>query len=197
MRKCKDFNIKWSKTVDYCSDLDYNKYGLENTIMKDVQKLAAECLVDLATLGIPYGRVKRWVINSRAKARWGLCKKLPDGCFEIEIAETLLQDDVADMSVKNTVMHELLHTCPGCLRHTGKWKQYATLVNRRMPIYNITRTTSSEEKGVTVRRKEPVYRYILKCSDCGGEIRRQKKSRVVEHPEKYRCTCGGKLIRKQ
>lgn len=43
--------------------------------MKEIQKLAAQCMAELASLGIPYGRVKRWVINTRAKARWGLCEK--------------------------------------------------------------------------------------------------------------------------
>ena len=163
--------------------------------MKDILKLAAECQADLASIGIPYGRVKRWVINTRAKARWGLCKKLPDGGFEIEIAEALLQNDVDDIAVKNTMLHELLHTCLGCLKHTGRWKQYADKVNRLLPMYNIKRTTSAEEKGVAVKRKEPEYRYILKCYDCNKEIRRQKKSAVIEHPEHYRCTCGGKLNR--
>ena len=165
--------------------------------MKDIRKLAAQCQSDLASIGIPYGRVKTWVINCRAKARWGLCKRRSDGYYEIEIAEVLLQDCVSNIAAKNTIIHELLHTCPGCLKHTGRWKQYANKVNRLLPQYNIKRTTSAEEKGVAVRRKEPVYRYILKCCNCGNEIRRQKKTAITEHPEHYRCKCGGKLARVQ
>ena len=165
--------------------------------MKDLQKIAAECQADLASIGIPYGRVKLWIINCRAKARWGLCKKRQDGSYEIEIAEALLQDDVDDIAAKDTIIHELLHTCPGCLKHTGRWKQYADKVNRMLPQYNIKRTTSAAEKGVTVRRKEPTYRYILKCTDCAREIKRQKKSAVIEHPEHYRCTGGRRLKRIQ
>lgn len=93
--------------------------------MKDLQELASQCRAELASLQIPYGKVKIWSINCRAKARWGLCKKLPDGTYEIEIAKTLLQDDVSDNAVKNTIVHELLHSCPGCFKHTGRWKQYA------------------------------------------------------------------------
>ena len=163
--------------------------------MKDLQELATQCQAELASIGIPFRRVKIWSINCRAKARWGLCKKLPDGTYEIEIAKALLQDDVDDIAVKNTIIHELLHSCPGCVKHTGRWKQYATRVNRYLPQYNIKCTTSAEEKGVAVRRNEPVYRYILKCCDCGNEIRRQKKSAAIEHPEHYRCKCGGKLSR--
>ena len=161
--------------------------------MKDLQKLADECQADLISIDIPYGRVKLWVINYRSKARWGLCKKRPDGYFEIEIAEALLQDGVSDIAAKNTIIHELLHTCPGCLKHTGRWKMYADKVNRLLPQYHIKRITSTEEKGVEDRRKTPVYRYILRCAACGKEIKRQKKTAVVEHPEYYRCKCGGKL----
>ena len=163
--------------------------------MKDLQELAAQCRAELASIQIPYGKVRIWSVNCRAKARWGLCKKLPDGTYEIEIAKALLQDDVDDIAVKNTVIHELLHTCPGCFKHTGRWKQYADKVNRLLPQYNIKRVTSAEEKGVEVRRKKPEYRYILRCSSCGNEIKRQKKTAVIDHPEHYRCTCGGKLIR--
>lgn len=147
--------------------------------MKDIRKLGSQCMADLASINIPYGKVRLWGVNCRAKARWGLCKKRPDGCCEIEIAEALLQDDVSDIAVKNTIIHELLHTCPGCFKHTGRWKQYADRVNRYLPQYNIKRTTSAEEKGVAVRRKEPVYRYILKCCDCGYEIKRQKQTVVI------------------
>lgn len=165
--------------------------------MKDLQELAFRCRAELASLQIPYGKVKIWSINCRAKARWGLCKKLPDGTYEIEIAKALLQDDVDDIAVKNTIIHELIHTCPGCFKHTGKWKQYADRVNRYLPQYNIKAATSEIEKGVAIERKAPVYRYCLKCSSCGTEIKRQKKTAVIEHPEHYRCKCGGKLTRIQ
>ena len=165
--------------------------------MKDIRKLGSQCMADLASINIPYGKVRLWVVNCRAKARWGLCKKRPDGYYEIEIAEALLRDDVDDVAVKNTIIHELLHTCPGSFKHTGRWKQYADKVNRLLPQYNIKRTTSAEEKGIEVRRKEPIYRYILRCCSCGKEFKRQKKTSVNEHPEHYRCTCGGKFTRIQ
>ena len=75
--------------------------------MKDLHKLVAECQADLASIDISYGRVKTWVINCRAKARWGLCKKRSDGYFEIEISGALLDDNVSDVAAKNTIIHEL------------------------------------------------------------------------------------------
>ena len=34
------------------------------------------------------------VVNSRAKKRWGLCTKNPNGTFTIQISDRLLKDDV-------------------------------------------------------------------------------------------------------
>lgn len=83
-----------------------------------------------------------------------------------------------DQTLKDTIVHELLHTVPGCLDHKGKWEMYAELVNRRLPQYTIKRTASWEEKGIMIDRGEPVYRYILQCSNCGAEFPRERKSKA-------------------
>lgn len=163
--------------------------------MKDLMKLVEECRRDLLSVHILPGDVRNWSVNKRAKARWGYCVKVARGLFDIQIAASLLQDDVDDQAVKDTIAHELLHTVPGCFKHTGKWKQYATAVNYLLPQYNIKAQSSYEDKGLEDTRPEPEYRYVLKCLQCGAEIKRQKKSAAVEHPEHYRCVCGGRLTR--
>jgi len=163
--------------------------------MKDLRKLAGECQRDLLSLQIHTGKVRNWSVNTRAKARWGLCTKVAPGLFDIQIAASLLQDEVEDQAAKDTIVHELLHTIPGCFKHTGKWKQYAETVNYLLPQYSIKARSSYEEKGLEDTRPKPRYRYTLKCLQCGTEIKRQKKSAAVEHPERYRCKCGGHLTR--
>lgn len=81
--------------------------------MKDLNKLASECEQDLLSIGIQPGKVNRWIINTRAKCRWGLCKTVQTGLFDISIAARLLQDDIDDQAAKNTILHELLHTVKG------------------------------------------------------------------------------------
>lgn len=163
--------------------------------MKNLLELARDCQKELACLRIPWGKVRNWSVNTRAKARWGLCTKVGRGVFDIQIAASLLDDTIDDQAAKDTIAHELLHTVPGCFKHTGKWKQYAELINKLMPHYSIKTRTSYADKGVEDLRSAPTYRYILKCEQCGREVRRQKKSAVIEHPENYRCKCGGKLKR--
>ena len=163
--------------------------------MKNLMKLVGESQRDLASLNIRTGNVRNWSVNTRAKARWGYYVKVSKGLFDIQIAAALLQDDVDDQAVKDTIVHELLHTIPGCFKHTGKWKQYANTINRLLPQYKIKRGSSYEEKGLEDLRPKPQCRYILKCLRCGSEIGRQRMSAAVEHPEHYRCKCGGRLTR--
>lgn len=165
--------------------------------MKDLMKLAAECKEELDAIDIPYRTVRNWIVNSRAQCRWGLCKYVSEGVYDIQISARLLKDDVPDISAKNTIIHELLHTVKGGNGHKGKWKEYAEQVNRAYPQYNIKRTTSSEEKGVpqtkrTTRNYE--VKYEIRCTRCGGSVYRRKASSVVQHPERYRCMkCNAKL----
>lgn len=91
--------------------------------MKDLLRLAQQCQNDLLSVGIRCGNVRSWTVNTRAKARWGLCKKVGRNLYDIQIAESLLQDNVSDQAAKDTIAHELIHTVPCCFSHTGKWKQ--------------------------------------------------------------------------
>ena len=57
--------------------------------------------------------------------------------------------------------------------------------------YAIARTDSPERLGVENKR---VVRYLVRCGGCGAEIPRARRSRLVEHPEEFRCAkCGGTL----
>lgn len=164
--------------------------------MKNLDVLVSECENDLSSIGITFGTVRNWTINTRAKKRWGQCKKISSDVFDINISYRLLDDNVSDQAAKNTIMHELLHTVKGCYGHKGLWKTLADKVNKLLPQYTIKRTTSSSEKGVAeISSYNPMpYRYTIECLSCGKISYRKKKSRVIEYPSSYRCgCCGGKL----
>ena len=160
-------------------------------IMKDLQKLANECIADLTAARMRIRTVRNWIIGTNKKNLWGLCQTVGDGVFDISISEILLQDDVDDQQVKNTIAHELLHTVEGCMNHGRYWHKLARLVNERCPQYNIKDRTSAEEKGIHIE-----YKYILRCTKCGAQAGRHRRSRFVDHPENYICSkCGGKFER--
>ena len=98
--------------------------------MKDLIRLVAICQADLDSLGVKYGKVSNWTVNTRAKRRLGQCKKAGLGLFDINISEALLNDDIDDQISLDTIMHELLHTVQGCFNHGEKWKSYAKYINQ-------------------------------------------------------------------
>lgn len=68
-----------------------------------------------------------------------------------------LREDTDIDGLKNTIIHELLHTCKGCMKHTGEWKQLAEKVNRYYG-YNIKRCDSADEKGISEEQKEKIQK---------------------------------------
>jgi predicted SprT family Zn-dependent metalloprotease len=167
--------------------------------MKDFEKLKNECLEEIEEAGIRIGPIKSWSINTRARTRWGFCKRDRDGSYTIQIAAQLLSDDrVSEKACKETIIHELLHTCRGGMKHTGKWKEYAELMNRRYG-YDIKRITTGTEKGLeeyTPTRSLPV-KYVFVCGGCGTTIYRKRDSKFTRYYRQYLCTrCGAKAWRK-
>lgn len=159
---------------------------------KDYVRLRNECLREVKALGIKTGVITEWKINSRAKTRLGQCTKHPDRTYEIQIAELLLtQDQVTEQDVKEVIIHEILHTCYGCMKHTGRWKIYAEKMNASYG-YHITRTKNVEQLGLpkhTVKRRRVKYVYV--CAGCGQRVERTRECKFTRHPEWYCCgRCG-------
>lgn len=156
--------------------------------MKDFLELREECLNETKAVGIPIGEVSLWSVNKRAKTRWGRCKAKRDGSYEIEIAKCLLEDDrISKKACKETIIHELLHTTKGGMRHTGVWKEYATLMNRTYG-YNIKRVTTGNEKGIeNYKGSERPVKYIFTCGVCGAIIYRKRDSAFTRNYKHYGC----------
>lgn len=162
--------------------------------MKDFEGLIEICMNEVTSAGIEPGVISLWKINTRAKQRWGMCKKnASDGTFEIQIASVLLADDrVSEKACKTTIIHEILHTCKDSMKHTGNWKKYAEIMNAKYG-YDIKRTTSNDEKGVEdyapVRRLS--YKYGFYCTKCGQQIWKKKVCRFTKYFRNYTCgICG-------
>ena len=105
----------------------------------------------------------------------------------IEVAQRVAEGPAE--GCRETLAHELLHTCYGCRNHGRRWKSYAEKMNRAYG-YSISRSSTNEEMGVGDARP---YRYLVRCQNCGMEFKRFRASNLTRHPERYRCKCGGKL----
>ncbi|PWM22537.1 MAG: sprT domain-containing protein [Oscillospiraceae bacterium] len=154
----------------------------------DPDRLLAQVIAEAKSLGIPVSAAiaPQVRINARARTRFGRCV-CRSGRFFIELSARLL--DAPEQSCRQTLAHEVLHTCPGCQNHQARWKSYAARMNTAFG-YRIGRTGVSQELGIEEDR--PV-RYRLVCEQCGAELTRMRKSPLIAHPERYRCRCGGRL----
>ncbi|QHI72277.1 SprT-like domain-containing protein [Aminipila terrae] len=138
-------------------------------------------------------------INRRARSRFGCCKKIRKGLresFEIELSYRLL--GCQEKFIKQTLAHEILHTCPGCDNHGALWKKYADTMNETYG-YRIKRTDTAEQLGIKedgkLKRQPLKENYVLVCKKCGIRISRTRMSNVIKNPSNYRCKCGGNLER--
>lgn len=147
---------------------------------------------ELDRLKIKYAPQIGFTVNRRAKTRLGICRR-SGGKYTVEIAASLLDEQTPEALLIETLMHEILHTCRGCMNHTGRWKQLAETVSAAYG-YNITRTAKRDDlpENIAVNLK-PKYRVV--CQSCGAVYERYKKSAVVVHPERYRCGKCGKPLK--
>ena len=124
--------------------------------MRDLNKVAYDCMEKLKKINIPITNNVTFSINTRAKKRWGQCRRNPNNSYSININVNLLKEENGIEGLENTVIHELLHTCPNCMNHGQEWKKYAKMVYDTYG-YNIQRCSDAYEKGISgaEKPKEP------------------------------------------
>jgi predicted SprT family Zn-dependent metalloprotease len=159
-----------------------------------VKRIYEESLMQLRGIGIcPAGPVERVSINYRARKRLGCCKRTGTGLaprYQIEISH--LCRGLEGRQLKEIIIHELLHTCRGSMNHGIRWKENAARVKKELG-YDISSTANFEKLGIS-DAVAGNFRYSITCMNCGSVMYRLKKSKVVLHPESYRCSrCGGML----
>lgn len=162
--------------------------------MKNLILLTSECMKELDMLRIPYGNILELEVNTRAMKRWGQCKKISNG-YSINISARLLEDSISDQSTKETILHELLHTCENCFDHGIEWKRLAQKVNQAYG-YQIKRTTEADEKGIAEMPVLTQVKHRFHCAGCGAVIERVRESKFTKNYHQYRCSkCGAHFIK--
>lgn len=154
-----------------------------------IDGLLALVIAQARAAGIPVSReIEPHVrLNRRARTRFGCCVRR-EGRYAIELS-ALLAEQGSEEAVLQVLAHEVLHTCRGCSNHGQRWRGYAQRMNDAYG-YRIRRTDSYG--GLGLKDDRPV-RYWVVCAQCGRRIPRMKRSPLVDHPERYRCACGGAL----
>ena len=157
--------------------------------MERFDRLLAQVLDEARALSIPVSaHIEPHVeVNGRARTRFGCCLAR-NGRYTIQLSARLLEGP--DWACRQTLAHEVLHTCPGCANHGPRWKEYARRMNEAYG-YAITRTAPSEALGLPLAESQA--KHLLVCTRCGAAYPRMRASALVRHPQRYRCRCGGTL----
>lgn len=156
----------------------------------DLEKILNECKEELCTLGFLEVKNKNYniQINPKFRKKLGTCSYNKKSLFyTISINENFIK--LCPDKVKNTIMHELIHSVHGCMNHGPSFKYLASLVNNKFG-YNITRTSYYQEYEEYINNTKQ-YRYKVKCNSCGSEWLYQKAGNVIKNIQKnpYSCTC--------
>ena len=161
-----------------------------------MNQMLLDVIREASALGIPVSKhiSPSLEINKRTKARFGGCRKVKgfvSSTYQIEISKVLLEAE--ETAIKEILAHEVLHSCPSSMNHGATWKSHC----RKMEMaygYRLSRTSTYDKVGIDDPRGEKRYRYLVECRDCGQQIFRQRKSRLTDKTNRYRCKCGGKLV---
>lgn len=157
--------------------------------MRDLMKYANKCMDILDALEIPYTTPTEWIVNKRAMKRYGQCC-YSFGEYSINITYRLLDERIPEEYLEDTIIHELIHTCDGCLNHGKLFQKYCDLVNDCYGCYHISTYVDrwvSEEVEKYYPKKISEYKYIVHCPDCGCKCHYKKATKVIKNIYNYYC----------
>lgn len=120
-----------------------------------INRMLSECGDLLKGLGVPISEsVCPEVTLTGSTSSYGRCctrgskKRYSEYDYYIEISGYTLEN--TEKSLRNTLIHELIHTVPGGLCHTGQWKRWADYVSEKtgykIQHYGGDETSRDEER---------------------------------------------------
>lgn len=177
---------------------------VRNFNIEDFKEFYEEVKADLIEYGFKEIQEVKHILSLdlRGTKTYGRCKKMTSNALEATIyLNKTYADSTTIQRIKNTIMHELIHSIKGCSGHTGLWKQIAEIVSyRSQGKYDIKRLSTScpDFRDTIIHEKGPQfkkYKYIITCTNCHKEFKYEREGQVVKNFKRgrssgYRCpTC--------
>lgn len=168
-------------TDDAALDTDF--YDVDSDVSREeflaVAKVYARDVVETYDLSVAVSDLD-WEVSTRAKRRAGAVKHRDGAPQTVSLTWAHFQER-GWAAAAATVRHELIHV--HLLNEhgdAGHGERFGALADELQAPVRCERFA------------EPSWWVI--CRDCGGEMARYRRSKLVEHPAAYRCGgCGGRL----
>ena len=157
-----------------------SQYYTEHYSFQDFQSDFNYCYKQLVAIFPEINKNKyNLIFNYTALKRLGQCSYKGPNKYEIQLNYHFAQ--ICDVSaVRNTIMHELLHSLKDCMKHTGRWKIAANKINHEYN-YHISRTSLySDYHDFRLDAKPKTKKYRIQCQDCGRISEYYKCSKIVK-----------------
>ena len=151
MKKLKIYSITKQDIQDALQDVLYEFMDL-----RDEQ--GVDCPV-------PYDKINLHVGFTTGVNNWGRCHR-HNGKFDILVGRKYLSGYLSPECLRSTLIHEIIHTFPGCQNHGEKFQYWARRLSRLMNTDIRTHTTPDETKQGTYACFEE-SKNALVCLDCG------------------------------
>lgn len=148
---------------------------LKVKIHEMLKNMMQECIADMVNIGIPVQIEKiNDIYLGDVKGSFAMCCYDKVGAdytnFNIVISKKIIKhmnDEVVVANVKNSIYHELIHTCSDCqMGHNETWLEYAVICDNKL---NAKTRARQDEKVYLNRAKGKIYTY--RCEHCGFEYK--------------------------
>lgn len=153
----------------------------------DFDRLLQECKEEIKDI-VPFRKTssKVFLLNKRNKRTLGRCYKNSESTFFVIYLNPKMYD-MSEKLIKETLIHELIHTAERCFDHKYMFQAYADKVSRILG-YNIETKCTSDEW-----QQAKTYKYKLTCVKCGEVYYRNRITKAYRNL--YACgKCRGNLI---
>lgn len=111
----------------------------------------------------------------------------------------LFLDSCDETAIKNTIIHELIHSIKNCMNHGAKWQSIVNKVNKFYG-YNIQRCQNYKEYDIIYEQNKYKVsdKYVIYCNNCDLQARYKRKTKLIDFllyqksngfNYMYRCPC--------
>lgn len=174
----------------------YEQYYTQNYSTVDLMEDFKYCYKQLCAI-YPEIEANHYdlIFNYTALKRFGYCLRKKQGNYEIQINYHFAR--ICDKEkIRNTIMHELIHSLKDCMCHTGKWHVVCNRINHEYG-YDLTRTSYYPEYTNFRNKVKPTTRlskkYLITCVHCGHTWNYSKQSKLIKElmnvPNSTRYSC--------